>query len=94
MIIKNGPKSREDIKMKKKSEIIETVVGSGNVFRDLGDPNPEESQAKADLAIQIRKIIEQRGLTQKEAAEIMEIDQPKVSDIIRGYLFSGYRRAG
>ncbi len=72
--------------MSKKPEDTAAFIGSGNVFKDFGDPNPEESQAKADLSRQIRKIIEQRKFTQKEAAEIMGIDQPKVSDIIRGKL--------
>jgi hypothetical protein len=31
--------------------------GSGNVFKDLGFNNPEEYQAKAELALQITKII-------------------------------------
>ncbi len=64
----------------------EVFVGSGNVFEDLGYPNPEEALAKADLARQIYKSIKTRRLTQKRAAEIMGIDQPKVSDIIRGKL--------
>jgi len=72
--------------MSKKQEEIEVFVGSGNVFEDLGYPNPQEAQAKADLSLQIHQIIKNRKLTQKQAAEIMEIDQPKVSDIVRGKL--------
>jgi len=72
--------------MEKKQEHVEAFVGSGNVFEDLGYSNPEESQAKADLSQQIHQIIKNRKLTQKKAAEIMKIDQPKVSDIIRGKL--------
>lgn len=45
--------------------------------------------AKAKLAILISDIIKERKLTQKKAAEIMGIDQPKVSAILRGYL-SGF----
>jgi len=72
--------------MAKKQEDVEVFVGSGNVFEDLGYPNPEESQAKADLSRQIHQIIKNRKLTQKKAAEIMGIDQPKVSDLVRGKL--------
>lgn len=72
--------------MKKKKEEIEVVVGSGNVFEDLGYANPEEALAKADLARQIQKVIKARKLTQVQAARIMGIDQAKVSDIIRGKL--------
>jgi predicted XRE-type DNA-binding protein len=62
---------------------------SGNVFDDLGLPNPEERLMKADLSIQIARIIRERGLTQREAAKEMGIDQPKVSNILRGRL-SGF----
>lgn len=72
--------------MEKKREEVDAFIGSGNVFEDLGYPNPEEAQAKADLALQIHQIIVKRKLSQKEAAEIMGIDQPKVSDIVRGKL--------
>ena len=72
--------------MAKRQEDTEAFVGSGNVFEDLGYSNPEESQAKADLSRQIHQVIQNRKLTQKEAAEVMGIDQPKVSDIVRGKL--------
>lgn len=72
--------------MVRKKEKVEVFVGSGNVFEDLGYPNPEEALAKADLARQIYKTIKARKLTQEQAAKIMGIDQPKVSDIIRGKL--------
>ncbi len=74
--------------MKKKVENInlEYEDSSGNVFADLGLSNPEERLAKAELAIQIRRIITQMKLTQKEAAELLEIDQPKISLLISGKL--------
>lgn len=59
---------------------------SGNVFRDLQLPNAEERLEKANLASEISRTIIDRGLTQREAAEIMGIDQPKVSAVIRGNL--------
>ena len=71
---------------KKKEREIEYFVGTENVFEDLGYPNPEEALAKADLAHQIYKIIKARKLTQAQAAEILGIDQPKISDIVRGRL--------
>ncbi len=40
--------------------------------------------AKAELARKIGVIIERRGLTQTAAAEVLEVDQPKVSALIRG----------
>lgn len=61
-------------------------VGSGNVFADLGYPRPEEALAKAELAHRISTIIERRRLTQAEAADILDVDQPKVSALRRGKL--------
>ena len=43
------------------------VVGSGNVFADLGLPNAEEMLAKAELAQKITRILARRRLTQVEA---------------------------
>ena len=68
------------------SELPKHTVSSGNVFADMGLPNPEELLAKADLAIQISRIIEERGLTQAQAAELLAIDQPKISALVRGRL--------
>jgi predicted XRE-type DNA-binding protein len=67
-------------------EEIEVYHGSGNVFSDLELPDAEEMQAKAELARQILSIITKRHLTQAMAAEILGIDQPKVSALIRGKL--------
>ena len=58
--------------------------GSGNVFADLGLPNADELLAKADLAVRITDILRRRRLTQVQAAEILAVDQPKVSALIRG----------
>jgi predicted XRE-type DNA-binding protein len=60
---------------------IPVTPSSGNVFADLGFAEPEEELAKAQLASHIRRIIRRRRLTQVAAAELMGIDQPKVSGI-------------
>ena len=62
------------------------IVGSGNVFADIGHPRPAEALAKAELARKIGVIIEHRGLTQAAAAAVLQVDQPKVSALIRGRL--------
>ena len=62
------------------------IVGTGNVFADLGHPRPAEALAKAELARKIGELIAKHGLTQAAAAKILEIDQPKVSALIRGRL--------
>jgi predicted XRE-type DNA-binding protein len=61
-------------------------VSSGNVFADLGFADPEEELVRADLAHRIATIIEDRGLTQIEAAALMGSNQPKVSALVRGRL--------
>lgn len=60
--------------------------GSDNIFKDLGFENPEEYQAKADLALHIIKIIESRRLTQKEAAAVIGAAQPDLSKLKHGQL--------
>jgi predicted XRE-type DNA-binding protein len=73
----------------KEDEEIEVIASSGNVYSDTGYPNPEEAKAKAELAILISDAIKRKKLTQKKAAELIGVDQPKVSAIIRGQL-SGF----
>ncbi|MEI6232075.1 MAG: helix-turn-helix transcriptional regulator [Planctomycetota bacterium] len=59
---------------------------SGNVFADLGLPNADDLMAKANLALHIRRTIKARRLTQTQAADLLGLDQPKVSAIINGHL--------
>ena len=68
------------------SALSQSTEGSGNVFADLSLPEPGRRLAKAELARNIGAIINQRGLTQTEAAALLGIDQPKVSAITRGRL--------
>ena len=65
---------------------IRVVVGSGNVFADLGLPNPEEHLAKAAIAFRIMEAIQSRRLTQARAARLLGIDQPKISRLLTGQL--------
>ncbi|MGO9264795.1 MAG: helix-turn-helix domain-containing protein, partial [Candidatus Binataceae bacterium] len=53
------------------SLMINVTKGSGNVFRDLGLADADLLQAKADLVYRISKLIEQRGLTQLQAADVL-----------------------
>jgi len=57
--------------------------GSGNVFADLGLPNPEQELLKAQLTLQIYKIVKARGLTQAQAGAVLGIKQPHVSALMR-----------
>jgi predicted XRE-type DNA-binding protein len=61
-------------------------VGSGNVFADVGRENADELLAKAELVRQISVAIEERGITQAQAADLLGTTQPTVSDLVRGRL--------
>ena len=62
------------------------TLSSGNVFVDMGLPEPEEDLAKAQLASHIRQVIKRQRLSQVAAAALMGIDQPKVCALINGRL--------
>jgi predicted XRE-type DNA-binding protein len=54
------------------------------IFEDLGLPDAAEMQVKATLAAKIGEILKQRHLTQVQAAEILGMPQPKLSNMLRG----------
>jgi len=60
------------------------IKGSGNVYADLGFPDAEEMLVKAKLATAIGDIIATRKLTQRQAAAIMGLTQPKLSQLLNG----------
>ncbi len=62
---------------------------SGNVFEDLLLPDAPGLMARAQLTRQIAKVIQRKGLSQVQAAQRLEIDQPKVSALLRGR-FQGF----
>ena len=59
---------------------------TGNVFRDLGFDAAESENLKlrADLMIELSKLVKSRRLTQAKAAAMFGVSQPRVSDLIRG----------
>lgn len=59
-------------------------VGSTNVYADLGYADAAEMQRKATLAAEIARAIKARKLTQEAAADLLGIDQAKISKITRG----------
>lgn len=71
------------IKPRKKKKPVRTSRATGNLFADLGLPNPEQELLKAKLALQIYRLIKKRGLTQVEAGKILGIRQPHVSALMR-----------
>jgi predicted XRE-type DNA-binding protein len=59
---------------------------SGNVFRDVGFPaqQAEHLLVRSDLLIQLQNAIASRGMKQAEAAKMLKVTQPRVSDLLRG----------
>src|SRR5271165_1445383 len=72
-----------------KTTTLKQEASTGNVFADLGLPDAGEHLVKAGLVVKIDRIIRRRKLTQSAAAELMGIDQPKVSAMLGGQ-FRGY----
>ena len=59
---------------------------SGNVFHDIGFP-PHEAQnlrIRADLMIELIRIVRSRKLTQATASKLFGVSQPRVSDLMTG----------
>jgi predicted XRE-type DNA-binding protein len=63
---------------------IEAYEGSGNVFADLGLPNPDERLLKSGIVTELHRLIKERGLTQVKAAKLIGISQPDLSHLLRG----------
>lgn len=61
----------------------EYEVSSGNIFADLGLPNSEQELLKAQLTVQIYKLLKARDLTQTQAAELLGTTQAQVSALMR-----------
>ena len=59
---------------------------SGNVFRDLGfsSEEAENLRIRSEMMVRLARVIDDRGLTQAEAARILGVTQPRVSDLVRG----------
>jgi predicted XRE-type DNA-binding protein len=64
----------------------EIYASSGNVFADMRSADAEERLAKAELSRIIRRTIAERELKQAQAAVLLGVTQPDVSDLVRGRL--------
>ena len=65
---------------------VKVTASTGNVFRDIGFSQEEAEHlvVRADLLIQLQKLIASRGLTQSAVARLLRVTQPRVSDLLRG----------
>lgn len=77
---------RESSKAMVEKESLDVVLGSDNVFEDLGFDLEESMNLKvrADLMLDLRAYIQKQGWTQQETAELLEETQPRVSNLMNG----------
>ena len=80
--MRNGMRRR----IENSEETNEITEGSGNVFADLGLPNAEELLAKAPLVQRIDDLIQERGLTVKQAAAALRVRPTRLTALLRGNL--------
>lgn len=71
---------------KKLVEGVDYEVSTGNVFADLGLPNPEERMAKALLSIAIERAMKAGQLSHTAAAELLRCTEAELSRVFRGDL--------
>lgn len=74
---------------KRKGHDVKVEVGSGNVYADLGYADADEMLIKAQLVSKIGEIIKRKGFTQTQAAKLLGMPQPKLSNLLRGQ-FRGF----
>ena len=57
-----------------------------SVFEEIGFPVPEAEHLliRANLMIEVRRVVESRKLSQAQAAKLFAVTQPRVSDLMRG----------
>ena len=67
-------------------EETEFFVGSGNVFADLGLPNPGERQLKAYLIMEIGQAISSERLTEQQAVQKLGLRQHDLAELLEGAL--------
>jgi predicted XRE-type DNA-binding protein len=65
------------------------IRGTGNVFADLDYPDADERQTKLRLALALNTILDERKLSQADAATRLGVNQPKVS-ALRNYKLDGF----
>lgn len=65
---------------------VKPTASSGNVFEDLGFPTEEARilLLKTDMKIAIEREMHRRKITPKELGQVLDIQQPQVSDLLTG----------
>lgn len=75
------PKRNEATKRKQKIDIEHS---SGNVFKDIGFDDDEAASllARAELISKLRDLIEASGMSQRQIAKVLRVQQPRVAEIV------------
>jgi len=78
------------------TDSTEFTQSSGNIFADMGLSDADELLTRAKLGVEVRNILKSRNLKQQEIAQLLNIKQPEVSNIMQGkyHLFSEARLFG
>jgi predicted XRE-type DNA-binding protein len=69
----------------KRRKSFEFEEGSGNVFADLGLKDSDQLLARAQIGFHVFTILQDKGLQQREIAEVLGIAQPDVSHLMNGH---------
>lgn len=79
--------------MNEETTTVEFTSSSGNIFADMGLDDADELLIRAKLGYAVRKILIDRNLKQQKIAELLNIKQPEVSNLMKGkyHLFSESR---
>jgi predicted XRE-type DNA-binding protein len=67
------------------SKEIEVSKGSGNIFADIGLANADELLARAQIGVEVLKILKGLDLKQREIATLLGIKQTEVSHLMNGH---------
>lgn len=67
-----------------KHEHIDVVEGTDNIFADMGLDNADELLARAQIGVEVLKILQERQLKQREIGALLHLRQPEVSHLMNG----------
>jgi predicted XRE-type DNA-binding protein len=66
------------------AETQDVTYTTASAFHGLGLSDADDLQVRADLIRAIGLIVQERKLTQAQAAKVMAMDQPRVSALLNG----------
>ena len=66
--------------------ITHVTPADGNIFADLGFSRVEATNLKirSSLMVAVQDVVDRRGLSRAEAAELFDVDQPRIDRLLRG----------